>query len=168
MQATALAGLVLAAALGWESAIARDLPLRDLDGRAIEVGALRGRVVLIDIWATWCAPCLADLPLLRALRKEHGPRLAIVGVSLDSMPRRDFISWLRRHDVDWPQHYDGRAYASPVARRLGIEALPATLLIAPDGTLAARNLRGARLAAAIANLAGGAAADRARPEVRTP
>jgi len=128
------------------------LPLRTLDGREIRLSDLRGRVVLLDVWATWCAPCLADLPLLRQLQARHGDRLAVVGVSLDRMPRRDFISWLRRHDVGWPQHYDGRGYASPVARQLGVEALPATVVFAADGTIAARNLRGEALAALIARL----------------
>jgi thiol-disulfide isomerase/thioredoxin len=140
----------------------RSLDARDLSGRAVTPAALAGRVVLIDVWATWCAPCLADLPMLRDLRRDLGDEIAIVGVSLDRMPRRDFVSWLRRHDVTWPQHFDGRGYASPLARALDVEAVPATLVIGRDGAVVARNVRGEalrallhRLAAARARVAGG-------------
>ena len=127
--------------------------LRDLSGRQIQLDDLRGRVVLIDVWATWCAPCLADLPLLRLLQREHADTLTVIGVSLDRMPRRDFVSWVRRHDVTWPQHFDGRGYASPVAIALGVEALPATVLIATDGSVVARDVRGQSLARLVRALA---------------
>lgn len=153
MYATLMAGLVAMMIVTPPPSL-DGLALRDLSGRAIVVRDLRGRVVLIDVWATWCAPCLADLPVMRALHARHGDRLAIVGVSLDRMPRRDFVSWVRRHDVTWPQHFDGRGYASPVARQLGVQMLPATLVIAPDGSVAARNVRGAALAALVGELTG--------------
>ncbi len=128
--------------------------LRDLSGREIRLEDLRGRVVLIDIWATWCAPCLADLPLLRELQRAHPDTLAVVGVSLDRMARRDFVSWVRRHDVTWPQHLDGRGYASPVAIALGIEAIPATIVVAADGSVAARDVRGPALGRLVRALVG--------------
>ena len=131
-----------------------DVPaLRDLSGRPIRLEALRGKVVLLDVWATWCAPCLADLPRLRRLQLEHANTLAVVGVSLDRMSRRDFVSWVRRHDVTWPQHFDGRGYASPVAIALGVSALPATVVLGPDGSIAARNVRGEPLARLVRALA---------------
>ena len=132
-------------------AVAR-LTFIDLAGRAVHTTDLRGKIVLIDVWASWCAPCLADLPLLRQLQRDHANDLAIVGISLDRMARRDFVSWLRRHDVSWPQYFDGRGYASPAARALGVEALPATLLIARDGSIAGWNLRGSALSARIRDL----------------
>jgi thiol-disulfide isomerase/thioredoxin len=115
--------------------------LRDLDDRIWRAEAIAGRQVFIDVWATWCAPCLADLPALRQLVRTRVPALVVLGVSLDTMPRRDFLSWLSRHDVGWPQHYDGRGYRGPVADRLGVTSLPASLLFARDGRLVARGLR---------------------------
>lgn len=129
-----------------------DVPLRDVNGTAINLEDLRGRVVLLDAWATWCAPCLAELPLLKRLARTHGDRFTIVGVSVDRMPRRDFISWLRRKDVTWRQHFDGRGYDSPVARRLGINAVPDTWLYDARGRLVARGLRGPTLESAVALL----------------
>jgi len=129
-----------------------EIPLRDIHGVAIHLEDLRGRVVLLDAWATWCAPCLAELPLLKRLVRTHGDRLAIVGISVDRMPRRDFISWLRRKNVTWRQHFDGRGYNSPVAQRLGIEAVPDTWLYDARGRLVARGLRGPELELAVALL----------------
>jgi len=130
-----------------------DVALRTLDGHELRLSELRGRVVLVDVWATWCAPCLAELPGLRALQAAYPEDLMIVGVSLDTMTRRDFVSWLRRHDVGWPQHFDGRAYRSPVAVRLDVDELPASFLLDADGRLAAVNLRGHALARAVERLA---------------
>ncbi|HUF46797.1 MAG TPA: TlpA disulfide reductase family protein [Vicinamibacterales bacterium] len=135
------------------------LTLRDLDGREVRLADLDGRVVLLDVWATWCAPCLAELPTLRRLQAAYPRDLVVVGVSLDTMSRRDFVSWLRRQDVTWMQHFDGRGYGSPIAIRLGIDSLPASFLLAADGRVAARDLRGAALERAVRNLV----VDRRRP-----
>jgi thiol-disulfide isomerase/thioredoxin len=123
-----------------------DAGLRDLDGRLWRADALEGRYVFIDVWATWCAPCLADLPALRALARTRTETLVVIGVSLDTMPRRDLVSWLARHDVTWPQHFDGRGYRGPVADRLGVTSLPASLLFDRNGRLVARNLRAGAVA----------------------
>jgi thiol-disulfide isomerase/thioredoxin len=129
--------------------------LRDLDGRVWTRADLAGRVVLVDVWATWCAPCLADMPTLRRLTAEHEDRLVILGVSVDTMPRRDFVSWLSRRDVSWPQVFDGRGYSGPLPSRLGIDAVPASWLFGPDGRLAARDLRGHALDRAVRDLLAG-------------
>lgn len=152
---SAIIGVVLAALVSLPPVqSSTDVPLQDVHGRPIDLAAFRGRVILIDAWATWCAPCLAELPRLKALARQHGPRLAIIGVSMDRMPRRDFISWLRRKDVTWPQHFDGRGYDSPAARRLGIDAIPDSWLYDEQGRLVARGLRGPTLEAAINVLIG--------------
>jgi thiol-disulfide isomerase/thioredoxin len=119
-----------------------DAGLRDLDGRVWTARGLAGRVVLVDVWATWCAPCLAELPTLRRVQAAHGDRVVVLGVSLDTMPRRDFASWLSRRQIAWPQVFDGRGYSSPFATRLEIQAVPVSWLFSADGRLAARDLRG--------------------------
>lgn len=148
-------GLAVVMAIGVSTATlasSATVPLRDVNGARIDIGALNGRVVLLDAWATWCAPCLADLPMLKRMTRTHGDRLAIVGISMDRMPRRDFISWLRRKDVTWRQHFDGRGYDSPAAEHLGIDAIPDTWLYDAQGRLVARGLRGATLEATVALL----------------
>jgi len=65
---------------------AGDFSLRNLDGRKVRLVDLRGKVVLINFWTTWCPACVSEMPELIALQKRHGDRLAIIGVSLDFVP----------------------------------------------------------------------------------
>jgi thiol-disulfide isomerase/thioredoxin len=149
-------GLVSSAepAASWQAAVA-GIPMRGLDGRPFTVAEFRGKVVVLDVWATWCAPCLAELPTLRRLsRGEAGRDVAVIGVNLDRINRRDLRAWLGRHAVGWPQHFDGRGYASPVADALDVRQLPATFLLDREGQVVARGLRGDRLIAAAQLLTG--------------
>lgn len=123
-----------------------------LNGVVVRTADLRGRVVLIDVWATWCAPCLAEMPTLKRLHASHGDALRIVGVSVDSLPRRDLRQWLARKDIGWPQLYDGRGMNGPLATRLNVDALPRSFLYDASGRLVATDLRGDALARAIDTL----------------
>ncbi len=126
---------------------------RDLGGARWTRRDLRGRVVLIDFWATWCASCLAELPALRRLRETHGSaRFEILAVNLDVLARRDLVGWLRRNDVTWPQIADGRGYGSPLAHAFDVRSLPSSLLLDRDGRITAVNLRGKALADAVDRL----------------
>ena len=125
--------------------------LQTIDGRITSVEELRGRVVLLDFWATWCAPCLADLPKLKKLHAQYSrDDFEIIGISLDTMDRRTFNSWVRRNSIAWPQVQEGRGYNGDLARLFGVEQLPVTILLGRDGRVARRDLRGAELESAIA------------------
>jgi thiol-disulfide isomerase/thioredoxin len=117
------------------------LDVVDLQGRRWTAADLQGRIVLIDFWATWCAPCLAQIPELKRLRDRHGRRFEVLAISLDARGRRDLIAWLNRQAITWPQVHDGRAFSSPIARGFRVTALPASMLVV-DGRIAALNLRG--------------------------
>ena len=132
---------------------------RTVDGRRMALDELRGKVVLLDFWATWCAPCLVELPRLRRLHDELGEGLVIVGVSLDTIEPRRLSSWTRRNGVVWPQVHDGRGYNGTLARQFDVEQLPATVLFDQHGRLAARGLRGARLEATLRALLAGVGRD---------
>src|SRR5687768_9588237 len=122
----------------------------DLDGRAWTADKLRGRVTLIDFWATWCAPCLTELPYLKQARARYSTEeFEILGVSFDVSDRRALLSWLNRQGVFWPQVFDGRGRNGPVARHFGVIGVPTSFLTGADGSIAATNLRGPRLLAAI-------------------
>ncbi len=125
----------------------------DIDGKTWSAQALAGRVVLVDFWATWCAPCLDDLPRLKRLHARHGPRgLTIIGVSLDRSSMRDFRSWLQRQAIAWPQVREAGGYDSPLARVFTVEAIPASFLFGRDGRLHAAQLRGDALEAEVTAL----------------
>ena len=129
----------------------------DLEGRTWSSDQLRGKVVLVDFWATWCAPCLADLPHLKRLHATYAPRgLVIVGVSLDRSSVRDFRSWLQRQAIGWPQIREVGGYDSPLAAQFGVDVLPASFLFGRDGQLLGRDLRGATLEARVRALLEGA------------
>lgn len=129
------------------------LDATDISGRRWTAADLRGRVVLIDFWATWCAPCLADLPELKRVRERHDRAdFEIVGVSLDATARRSFVSWLNRNRIDWPQIHEPGGYAGRTVRLFGIDRLPSTLLVDRNGSVAAVNLRGPALVARIDSL----------------
>ncbi|MDQ3168878.1 MAG: TlpA family protein disulfide reductase [Acidobacteriota bacterium] len=161
------AAFVLVATACWPGPIAAQSPgephraeFRTIDGTRMTLEALRGKVVLLDFWATWCAPCLVELPRLRRLHDELGnASLVIVGVSLDTTEPRRLASWTRRNNIGWPQVHDGRGYNGALARQFGVEELPATLLFDRDGRLAARDLRGVRLEATIRALLAGVGRD---------
>jgi thiol-disulfide isomerase/thioredoxin len=125
----------------------------DMAGRTVSMPSLRGRVVLIEFWATWCAPCLADIPWIKKAREAHGERLEVVGVSLDVIDRAALVSWLRRHDVGWRQVYDGRGWSSPLIEPFGFDGIPFNVLVAADGRVVGTNVRGAALLRALDALA---------------
>jgi thiol-disulfide isomerase/thioredoxin len=132
--------------------IVSSLDARDMDGRVWNASALRGRVTVIDFWATWCAPCLAEIPTLRGLRDTFTDRVVVLGVNLDVTDRRGLVSWMNRQRVDWPQLHDGRGYQGDLARQFEVTSLPTSVLVDPDGRVVALNLRGRRLVAAVETL----------------
>lgn len=128
---------------------------RDMSGRQWRAADLSGRVVLIDFWATWCAPCLADVPWIRRARERFPPsRFVVIGVNLDTSDRRTITAWLNRQRVDWPQIWDDRGFDGRLARQFGVESLPRSVLIDASGRAAATDLRGETLLRAIARLLG--------------
>jgi thiol-disulfide isomerase/thioredoxin len=130
-------------------AIAR-MQLVDMDGERWTADRLRGRVTLLDFWATWCAPCLADLPYVKQAIARYGDDgFAVLGISLDVSDRRTFISWTNRHGVTWPQVFDGRGRQGPVPRHFRVSAVPTSFLVGPDARIVGMNLRGDRLIAAV-------------------
>jgi thiol-disulfide isomerase/thioredoxin len=119
---------------------------RDLAGRRWRAADLAGRVVLLDFWATWCAPCLADVPYLRRARERFPEnQFTIIGVSLDTADRRTLAAWLNRQRVDWPQIWDDRGFDGPLARQFRVESLPRSVLFDPRGRAVATDIRGERL-----------------------
>nr|BCX00074.1 MAG: hypothetical protein KatS3mg041_0120 [Bacteroidota bacterium] len=138
-----------------EGAQAPDFSATDMEGRTVSLTQFRGKVVLLDFWATWCQPCIEELPNLKAVwRKYRDKGLVIIGISLDE----DIEAWkrfVRREQMDWVHIGGGSGWEDPVARQYRVQAIPATFLLDREGKIIARNLRGADLERAVAEALGG-------------
>lgn len=101
------------------------------DGTAFDSSALRGRVVVLNFWATWCAPCVEEMPSLEGLQRAlGGERLSVVAVSVDDDPRElsDFVA---RQKLTLTVLRDPGTHA--IARTYGVEGFPTTFVIGADG-----------------------------------
>ncbi len=122
---------------------------KTLEGKSLSLDDYKGKVVLLDFWATWCGPCVGELPNVKAnYGKYHPQGFDIVGVSLDEdeAELRDFI---KVKAMPWPQIFDGKGWEAGDAQAYGVRAIPFTLLIGKDGVIAAVNPRGEELEPAI-------------------
>jgi len=116
-----------------------DLSFTAIDGREISVSAMTGRVVLVDFWATWCGPCIRAMPALKELYRDyHSKGFEIIGISLDN-ERADLDAYLEREAITWPHYFDGKGWENDFAAEFGIDSIPATYLIGPDGRIEAIN-----------------------------
>jgi thiol-disulfide isomerase/thioredoxin len=135
-----------------------DLKGPGLDGKPIDVADYRGKIVLVDFWATWCLPCVQELPNVQeAYKKYHPGGFEVVGVSLDN-DRADLEEFLKRRPLPWRQVFIDRSGwvegRNPLAVRYGVDAIPATFLLDREGRVVARGLRGAELGRAVERLLG--------------
>jgi thiol-disulfide isomerase/thioredoxin len=123
-----------------------DFAEKDLDGKSISVGALKGKVVLVDFWATWCGPCRGELPnVIATYRKHHAEGFEIIGVSLDS-DREKLDAFLKQTDgMSWPQYFDGQGWNNKLAVKYGVDSIPFAVLIGPNGKIIGKSLRGEAL-----------------------
>lgn len=110
-----------------------DLKFTALDGREVDLTQMRGKVVLIDFWATWCGPCMRELPNVKATyAKLHPKGFEIVGISFDE--EKDALTKvLEREQMTWPQFFDGKGWGNEFGRRFGIEGIPTMWLVDKKG-----------------------------------
>jgi thiol-disulfide isomerase/thioredoxin len=122
---------------------------KDLSGKPLSLAQYKGKVVLMDFWATWCGPCVGEMPnVIAAYKKYHARGFDIVGISLDQS-RPALTAFIAQHKMPWRQVFDGKYWSSAVPREYGVQAIPFGLLIGRDGRIAAVDVRGPALTAAI-------------------
>lgn len=136
-------------------AIAPELAFKDPDGNIRKLSDLRGKVVLIDFWASWCGPCRRESPNVRNVyAKYHDKGFEVFSVSLD----RDYNNWVKAIKDDklvWPNHVsDLKYWSSEAASIYGVRSIPAMFLLDAEGRIVAKDLRGEALERAVKQLLG--------------
>ena len=123
-----------------------------LDGTPFDPRRLAGKVVLVDFWATWCGPCVKEIPNLVALREKYGRHgFEVLGISLDD-DRDALDAFLAEQKLPWPVLWSGKATRDPLAVRYGIRSIPCLFLVGRDGNVLSVNARGERLEKLLAEL----------------
>jgi len=123
----------------------------DVSGKPLSVGRFKGKVVLVDFWATWCGPCVMELPnVISTYNKYRDKGFEIVGISLDQ-DKTAMVNFTTARGMPWPQFFDGKLWENKLAQQYGIGSIPATFLLDAQGTIIARDLRGPELERAVSD-----------------
>ncbi|MDB6125631.1 MAG: Alkyl hydroperoxide reductase/ Thiol specific antioxidant/ Mal allergen [Pedosphaera sp.] len=113
-----------------------------LDGTEVDATKMKGKVVLIDFWATWCGPCVAEIPHVKeAYDKLHGKGFEIIGISFDE--EKDALEkFVAKKEMSWPQYFDGKGWQNKYGQAFGIRGIPTMWLVDKKGNLRDVNARG--------------------------
>jgi len=124
--------------------------LKDLDGKPLTLARFKGKVLLVDFWATWCGPCMEEMPnVIATYKKYHDQGFEIVGVSLDK-EKDSVTAVLKDKGMTWPQYFDGQFWDNKLAVQYGVHAIPTNYLLDGSGNILGKELRGADLDQAVA------------------
>ena len=132
----------------------KDFEMADVDGNMHKISeyVAANKVTLIDFWASWCGPCRAEMPAVKAAYEAYkGKGFGIVGVSLDNN-KDAWTASIKNLGMEWAQISDLKGWNCEGAKLYGVNSIPATVLVAQDGTILARNLRGEAIQEKLAEL----------------
>ena len=154
--------------LGDRAKLPIELAFTAVDGRKVDLRDLRGKVVLVEFWATWCAPCKEEIPNIKKIYAAyHGKGFEVVGISLENAgltdadtaverekklakARQVLVGFTAKNEMPWPQYFDGKYRQNAIAVDYLINAIPAMLLIGKDGRIIRTQARGPQLETAVA------------------
>ncbi len=127
------------------AAVGKPFPLKftAFDGQPVDLAALKGKVVLLNYWATWCGPCVHELPELRALYSRwHAQGVEIIGISCDS-DATALRTFLKANPLPWPTYFDGQGFAHNIYRaKYTLRGIPQLWLIDKQGLLCELDVAG--------------------------
>src|SRR2546427_7254070 len=135
-----IAGLTAIGLLGQTAlkpgSLVPNFKLNDLNGRAFKSSQLQGRVVLLDLWATWCEPCVADIPMLNRLHEKFGSRgLKVVGIAVESGWAKDIKPHVAKLGIKYPVLVG----TEKIVEQYEMIGFPTTYLIGGDGKVVKKN-----------------------------
>lgn len=121
-------------------------------GEAMSLEKYRGKVVLLDFWATWCGPCRVEMPEVKRLWKKFGgENFVIIGINMDRSENA-FNSYVKQEELAWPQYFDGLAWNNKIAQLYNVNSIPHTVLIDHNGVIHALGVRAGSLSGKIEDL----------------
>jgi thiol-disulfide isomerase/thioredoxin len=118
-----------------------------IKGSTVSIKGLKGKVVVVDFWATWCGPCVAEMPKMKKLYAELKDQgVEFIGVSLDQPKEKGGLTALKeyvaKNDIQWPQYYQGNYWQSEFSKGWGINSIPCVFIVDQDGNLFSTEGRG--------------------------
>jgi len=126
--------------------------VKALTGETISLKDLRGEVVLLDFWATWCGPCRPEIPRIwEAYLKYHDRGFEVIGISLDK-DRKKLEKFIKDNEVSWPQVFDENGWKSELAKLYGVHSIPRPILLNRETRVYTPKARGKELDRALAEL----------------
>ena len=129
-----------------------ELKFTATDGSEVDLAMLRGKVVLLDFWASWCGPCISEMPnVVATLDKFHEKGFEILGISLDQ-EKPAMEATMKRLKMSWPQYFDGTGWENKISKEFGITSIPAAWLLDKKGMIRETNVRGEELGKAVERL----------------
>lgn len=133
-----------------------ELKFTAVDGREVDVSKLRGQVVLIDCWATWCVPCIKELPNIKAAREKWGDKgFTVVGISFDKpADKAKLVKFIEDEKLVWPHWLNEAGGKHPFGAKYNIRSIPATFLLGKDGRLVTTDTHGENLEKELQKLLG--------------
>jgi thiol-disulfide isomerase/thioredoxin len=111
-----------------------------IKGSTVSMKGLKGKVVVVDFWATWCGPCVQEMPTMKKLYAEYKDKgVEFIGVSLDQPKEKGGLDKLKKYvaenEIGWPQYYQGNGWQSEFSSRWGINSIPCVFIVDAEGNL---------------------------------
>jgi thiol-disulfide isomerase/thioredoxin len=124
-----------------------ELQFTAIDGRKVDLAQLRGKIVFIDCWATWCVPCIKELPHVKAAYAKYRDQgFEVIGITFDKVPdRAKLVKFIADESLVWPHFFNEQGGANFFGDRYNIRSIPATFLLDRDGRLVTTDTRGEKL-----------------------
>ena len=133
----------------WVGKPAPNFTAADMGGNQISLSAYRGKVVLLDFWATWCAGCLMEMPDVKQLYDKYKDKgFVVIGIDLDT-DQGQMETFIKKQNIEWPQILDVRRGGGEISQLYRIDVIPSTFLIDKDGIIRYVDLSGPELERAV-------------------